>query len=304
MPMKLRDRAVYATSALLYSGPLYSGLAGYGLETIPLFAVVFAVWLYAVRPGDWPRFLEDWRHPRTLAWPLLIIAVQMVVIAFCLAVGRAIGGLFDIRPPLPLAFTFLVSLLAIALARLLQRPDGALPRRVPGEDLSIGAGVLDVGRPELPGKSAKAELVAQVLAAVAPRDGAAAPRAALVPTAEQIESAGVARQVVEALDAVEPRSEVLSLQSLIALRPGVARELAGNGLLARTVERVIASGDSRLIEATAVAGVALLTEAPDTARQFPPADRIDAAAAALAASETGATRALGRLAEVLRQSGR
>lgn len=304
MPMKLRDKAVYATSALLYSGPLYSGLAGYGFETIPLFAAVFAVWLFAVRPGDWPRFLEDWRHPRTLAWPLLIIAVQIVVIAFCLAIGRAIGGLFEIRPPLPLAFTFLVSLLAIALARLLQRPDGALPRRVPGENLSIGAGILDIGRPELPGRSAKAELVSQVLAAVAPREGATAARTALMPTVEQIETAGVARQVIEALDVAEPRGEVLSLQSLIALRPGVARELAENGLVERTIERVIASGNGRLIEATAIAGVTLLTEAPDTARQFPQSARIEAAAAVLAASETGAARALGRLAAVLRQNGR
>jgi hypothetical protein len=302
--MKLRDKAVYATAALLYSGPLYSGLAGYGMETIPLFAAVFAVWLFAVRPGDWPRFAEDWKHPRTLAWPLLIIAVQIVVIAFCLAIGRAIGGLVGIRPPLPLAFTFLVSLLAIALARLLQRPDGALPRRVPGESLSIGAGVLDVGRPELPGKSAKAELVSQVLAAVAPKDGTSSARTALMPTVEQIERAGVARQVVEALDAVEPRSDVLTLQGLIALRPSVARDLGGSGLIDRTFEKVIASGDGRLIEATAVAGVTLLAEAPDTARQFPPAARIDAAADALDTSESGAARALGRLAQVLRQNGR
>jgi hypothetical protein len=110
--------------------------------------------------------------------------------------------------------------------------------------------------------------------------------------------------VVEALDAVEPRSDVLTLQGLIALRPSVARDLGGSGLIDRTFEKVIASGDGRLIEATAVAGVTLLAEAPDTARQFPPAARIDAAADALDTSESGAARALGRLAQVLRQNGR
>ncbi|MCU0912177.1 MAG: hypothetical protein MUE98_12785 [Rhodobacteraceae bacterium] len=298
--MRLRDKAVYATSALLYSGPLYSGLAGFGLSTIPLFAVIFALWLFVVRPGDWPRFAEDWKHPRTLAWPILIFAVQMVLVAFCLAVGRSIGALFDFRPPLPLAFTVLMSMLAIALARLAQRPDRLPPRRVPGERLGIGAGILDVGRPEMPGKSAKMELVDQVMSAIAPGDGTTTTmRATMLPTAAQIEAAGVARNVIDALDAVEQRTDVLTLQGMVAFRPGVARDLAGSDVIARLMEKVLASGNTNLIEATAVAAVTLLTEAPETADQFPPPARVRQAAATLAAADPGAERALLRLAQVL-----
>lgn len=299
--MKLRDKAVYATSALLYSGPLYSGLAGYGIGTIPLFAAIFALWLYVVRPGDWPRFAEDWKHPRNVAWPLLIFGVQMILVAFCLAVGRGIGAMFDFRPPLPLAFTVLVSLLAISLARLLQRPDRLPPRRVPGAELGIGAGVLDIGRPEMPGRTAKVELVEQVLSAVAPSSGSTTMRSTLLPTVDQIEEAGVAGRVVEALEAVEPRRDVLTLQGMIAFRPSVAQQLEGTGLIGRLMERVLASGDPKLIEATAIAAVTLLTDLPEAAEQFPPVAEFEEASRAFERVEPSAEAALSRLAQVLRR---
>jgi predicted component of type VI protein secretion system len=125
----------------------------------------------------------------------------------------------------------------------------------------------------------------------------------MMPTAEQVESAGIGRQAVEALDAMEPQGEALALLGLIALRPGVARDLEGSGLLARTIERVIATGDPRLIEATAVAALTLVTGAPDTARQFPASARIAEAAAALEPAGSGAARALDRLARVLERNG-
>lgn len=94
--MRLRDKTGHATSALLFSGPLCSGPAGFGMATIPL----FALWLFVMRPGDRTRPAEDRKHPRTLAWPVPILDAQRVLVAFCLALGQAIGALFDFRPPL------------------------------------------------------------------------------------------------------------------------------------------------------------------------------------------------------------
>ncbi len=127
--MSRRDRAIYATSALLYLGPLYAGLAGYGFETIPVFAPLFVLWLWVVKPGRSLREKGALRDVRGLARFGLILVGQLVLVGFCLAVGRGMGGLVGLVPPLPLVFTLLVSMLAIALARLLQPKDTPASRR-------------------------------------------------------------------------------------------------------------------------------------------------------------------------------
>lgn len=296
--MTSRDRALFATSALLYTGPLYAGLAGHGLEFVPLFAAIFMIWLSVVRPGDWPRDARQWRSPRAIAWPLQIFAVQLVLAGFCLAIGRGIGGLFDFTPPLPLAFTILVSIVSIALAKLLR--DDALngPRRAEG--LGIGSGILDVRRPRMPGEPPgrlAAEAAMAHLAEV-PRRGVHA--AALRPLLDEVEAEGAALDLLDAL-ATAPARHLPYVQAevLLALRPATARRILGTGRIAAAFERALATRRGRVLLGAADAASVLLRTEPRAAGELPDQSRLRSEAAALSADNPAAAQALRELASAL-----
>ncbi len=294
--MAPRDRALFATSALLYSGPLYAGLAGYGLQWVPLFAVIFMLWLFVVRPGDWPATPKAWASPRAIAWPLLIFSVQMILVAFCLGVGRAVGGLFGIAPPLPLVFTLLVSMLAIALARLFQRRSGGVGQpgkvRIPGDELGIGSGILDVGKPQMPGSPDPEGYVEGVMTALADLQGGGASGAAMADLADRVERDGMAPAILAALAKAPDSPAYRQLDAELALRPGVARETLRQGHIERVIARTLATRQAALIECVADAGVRLISELPGAAREMPPSNRLEAGAAEIAAVSPGAGRAL------------
>lgn len=120
--MQLRLRLLMATTALLYIGPFLAGLAGFGWGLVPAFLAFFMLWLFILRPQQWPRNLHEWTRPE--AWSTLFTngVVQLFLVAMLFGIGRGIGGVMGdalhFGPELPLA----VSFLSIPLSRLVWDP--------------------------------------------------------------------------------------------------------------------------------------------------------------------------------------
>ncbi|MDH3264923.1 MAG: hypothetical protein OEM24_13115 [Paracoccaceae bacterium] len=299
--MKPSDRLLFATSALLYSGPLYAGLAGYGFATLPLFAAFLMAWLFIVRPGDWPETREDWRVPRAVAWPLLIFAVQMVVAGFCLAMGRAIGGMYALTLPLPLAVPVGLSVLGILIAAALKRRGTGAPiLRVPGGELGIGAGILDVARPAMPGRRDVQGFVEDVAEALDDLGEGPAAEEDIGRLAELVEEKGMTRETFEALQgAGELTLPQLQLCARLALSPPLMSELLGQGRIARALERALFAGEAALVGGTARLARDRLGEMPALADELPPAMRLRQAAEAREDAGRDAAVALALLANAL-----
>jgi hypothetical protein len=297
--MAPRERALYATAALLYSGPLYAGLAGHGRELVPLFAIFFMLWLFVVRPGDWPATAAAWRSPRAIAWPLLIFSVQLILVGFCLGVGRAIGGVFGVAPPLPVLFTLLVSMFAISLARLLQPADRQKRHQVPGGDLAIGAGVVDVEKPQMPGDPDDGIVLEDVMTALADLDTDGAPGETVIALAGRVERAGMAPEVLAALADAPDGLPYHLLDTELALRPAIARTILGQGHIERVMVRALGSRQAPLIERAAAAAGHLVAEVPGAAEEMPPIGQLEEEAARLVPVSPGAVQALTNLVSML-----
>ena len=120
--MQNRLRMLMGATALLYIGPLTAGLGGFGWAVVPVFAAIFLLWLFILRPHQWPRHAADWA--RSEAWITLITqtAVQTLLVAVLFGIGRGIGGTLGTLPHFPLMLPIAVSFLSIALARLIWNP--------------------------------------------------------------------------------------------------------------------------------------------------------------------------------------
>lgn len=295
--MNVRDRAYFATSALVYSGPLYAGLAGYSFDVIPAFAVIFMLWLYVVRPQDWPQTPEAWRTPRALAWPLLILSGQMVLIGFCLVVGAGLGGILQFHAPLHLFLCLLISCLGVSVARLLQPEDARYLSHIPGEQLGIGAGILDIGVPMMDGQAGEMAYTQDIMMHLADFGQKPAPRAEIVALAAQVEKDNMARPVLSALiDSHQTMPSFTQLQSSLALRPQVAKSISGEGLVGKAFTHTLSSWVPSLIEDAAKDARALIRKVPKIAAEFPSPVRLEAAAKSVSAgnpSTAEALRALG-----------
>jgi hypothetical protein len=277
--MNLRDRAYFATSALVYSGPLYAGLSGAGVDIVPAFAAIFMLWLYVVRPFDWPQTVSGWLVPRAIAWPLLIFSVQMILVCFCIAVGRGMSELAGVHPPLPTILPILISMLGVSVARLLQ-PEGALYLfRGPGTELAIGSGILDIGVPPMPGQPADQAFVEGVLMHLADLGPQRATRDEIEAVILAVETSGMGEKVLKAL--ANSRGDTVvqaQAQAALALRPMMARAVFGQGIIARSVNRALSTWVPQVIEETARDALALLDFMPSAVAELPNSARLTAAA--------------------------
>lgn len=111
-------------AAMLYLGPLLAGLAGQGWQVLPVFVLVFLLWLVVIRPQDWPP-LAGWARPEP--WLALTgrAVVQLLLVALCLGVGRGLSGVAGLTADLPLLLPAGLSLAGVALARLVWNPEKA-----------------------------------------------------------------------------------------------------------------------------------------------------------------------------------
>lgn len=120
--MKNRLRLLQGATALLYFGPLLAGLGGFGWRVVPVFVAIFMLWLFILRPQQWPRTLAEWLRPEALVALVTQGVVQVLLVAVSFGIGRGIGGVLGALPPFPLMLPVAVSFLAIPLARMIWDP--------------------------------------------------------------------------------------------------------------------------------------------------------------------------------------
>ena len=120
--MSNRLRLLQGATALLYLGPLLAGLGGFGWAVVPVFAAIFLLWLFILRPQQWPRQAADWLKPEALTALGAQAAVQLLLVTICFGVGRGIGGVLGALPPFPLMLPIAVSFLSIPLSRMIWDP--------------------------------------------------------------------------------------------------------------------------------------------------------------------------------------
>jgi hypothetical protein len=120
--MQARLRLLKGATALLYFGPLLAGIAGFGWRVVPLFVAISLLWLFILRPQQWPRKLADWSRPEALIALLTQSVVQLLLVAVSLGIGRGIGGVLGVMPAIPLMLPVAVSFLSIPLARMIWDP--------------------------------------------------------------------------------------------------------------------------------------------------------------------------------------
>jgi hypothetical protein len=109
-------------TALLYFGPLLAGLGGAGWRIVPVFAGIFLLWLFILRPQLWPRRLADWARPEALVTLASQVAVQVLLVLVCFGIGRGIGGVLGAMPPFPQMLPVAISFLSIPICRMLWDP--------------------------------------------------------------------------------------------------------------------------------------------------------------------------------------
>ena len=154
--MHNRLRVLKGATALLYFGPLLAGLGGFGWGVIPVFAAIFMLWLFILRPLQWPRTLADWARPEALIALLTQGLMQVLLVAVSFGIGRGIGGVLDVVPPFPLMLPIAISFLSIPLARLIFDPwatgeptdllDEALAQAVPQDQTDTKARIAAANR--------------------------------------------------------------------------------------------------------------------------------------------------------------
>lgn len=120
--MQLRLRLLMASTALLYIGPLLAGLGGFGWGLVPAFIVLFMLWLFILRPQQWPRSFAEWNRPE--AWTTLATngVVQVFLVSMLFGIGRGIGGVLGSVPEFPAEVPLAISFLSIPLSRLIWDP--------------------------------------------------------------------------------------------------------------------------------------------------------------------------------------
>lgn len=166
--MENRLRLMQGATALLYFGPLLAGLGGFGWSVVPVFVAIFVLWLFILRPHQWPRSLADWQSPQALVTLAAQVAVQVLLVLVCFGIGRGIGGVLGALPPFPLMLPIAVSFLSIPLCRMIWDPwKMAEMDRFLGDAL---AQIKGMGEPEDPAQLAADVAKADAMLAALPLD--------------------------------------------------------------------------------------------------------------------------------------
>jgi hypothetical protein len=117
--MLTRMHLLKAATGLLYIGPLFAGMCGFGWGMVASFTAIFVVWLMVLRPEQWPSAPQEWLTGRAWLSALTQVLSQVALIAILFGIGRGIGALAGflpvVNPVLPLAISFL----AIPVCRML-----------------------------------------------------------------------------------------------------------------------------------------------------------------------------------------
>jgi hypothetical protein len=152
---------------------------------------------------------------------------------------------------------------------------------VPGSGLGIGAGILDVARPAMPGRRDVQGFIEDVAEALDALGKGPAAAEDIDKLAALVEDKGMARDTFEALECAEAlKPPALQLLARLALNPGLVSELLGQGRIGQALERALFDGVPELVAGTARQARQLLGEMPGLADELPPAMRLRQAAEA------------------------
>ena len=116
--MGLRLRVLQIATACLYLGPLLAGLSDYGWSVVPVFVLIFLLWLIVLRPQEWPQSRADWMQPDHWLAVAARTVVQVLLVVLCFGVGRGLAGVAGVNPVLPFMGPVFLSLIAVPMARL------------------------------------------------------------------------------------------------------------------------------------------------------------------------------------------
>lgn len=161
--MNIRLRLLKGATALLYFGPLLAGLGGFGWGVVPVFTAIFLLWLFILRPQQWPRVLADWAAPEALIALLTQAVVQVLLVAISFGIGRGIGGALGALPAFPLMLPLAISFLSIPLARMIWNPWAMEGAEV---QLDEALAQLDAGEPAAPDFQARLAMATAMVEAL------------------------------------------------------------------------------------------------------------------------------------------
>ena len=117
--MTTRLRLLKGATVLLYIGPLFAGLSGFGWGLVAPFVGIFLVWLMVLRPEQWPATPQEWLTGSAWISALTQTLSQLLLVTILIAVGRGLGALAGFLPVVNPIFPLAVSFLAIPLCRML-----------------------------------------------------------------------------------------------------------------------------------------------------------------------------------------
>lgn len=117
--MPNRMRLLKGATALLYIGPLFAGICGFGWGLVLPFTAIFVVWLMILRPEQWPASPEEWLTGRAWLAALAQVLSQVALVAVLFGVGRGIGAVAGVLPVVNPVLPLSVSFLAIPICRML-----------------------------------------------------------------------------------------------------------------------------------------------------------------------------------------
>lgn len=117
--MVTRLRLLKGATALLYIGPLFAGISGFGWGIVAPFLAIFLVWLMILRPEQWPAAPREWLTASALGALLTQVLSQVLLISILLAIGRGLGAIAGYVPIVNPLFPLAVSFMAIPLCRIL-----------------------------------------------------------------------------------------------------------------------------------------------------------------------------------------
>ncbi len=281
--MQNRLRLLMGATALLYFGPLLAGLGGFGWALVPVFVAIFFLWLFVLRPQQWPRHLGDWARPEALVTLAAQGAVQVLLVTVLFAIGRGIGGVLGAVPAFPLILPVAISFLSVPLSRLIWDPWKAAETNA-----FLDHALREVSTPGHARTPAPQPTLAAHLLAALPKDLTADEIAAHL---RAIEAQSDAPALAEAL-----------IASLATNQPHLRQALAVHATTAAVVAQVANDypaiafanlvGDDQLTGLFATRCAAMLAQDPTLWGACPSADLLDQRASTATPATASALRAL------------
>ena len=134
--MENRRRFLMLANALLYFGPLLAGLGGFGWIMVPVFTIIFVLWLIILQPQEFPINQGEWLSKD--AWVAIAAraAIQALIVVLLFGIGRGIGGIMGAMAGFPTILPVAVSFLSIPIARLIWDPWAIPPVPLSPDDTS------------------------------------------------------------------------------------------------------------------------------------------------------------------------